>query len=183
VEIYLATTQRSQWKETYHVGRLLDYALQNGSNEKLNGVMTHAVQLFRSNRLSKIDMGCQASTMLATAHFGFRKWAQILLSLAWRDVLEGVDMPKGVAYAFVIARSRWRSMALESGNFADDCDRPLLLRLQRDCERPTITGRVDVAHIEAIDRYFVKPDTVGAVRQAVQLLGTRSPGHNNGGDR
>src|SRR5262245_55334836 len=60
---------------------------------------------------------------------------------------------------------------------------PLVLPLQRDRERPTVTVRVDVAHIEAVDRYFVKPDTAGAIRQAEHLLGAPDPGHNNGGDR
>jgi hypothetical protein len=65
-----------------------------------------------------------------------------------------------------------------------------LLPLQRDREGPTITVRVDVAHIEAINRYFVKPDTVGSTRQAERLGhktrdGVRAHilGHNNGGDR
>jgi len=60
----------------------------------------------------------------------------------------------------------------------------LLLPLQRDGEVPTITVRVEVAHIEAIERYFVQPDTVGSTRHKIEgVTREHKIGHIHGGDR
>ncbi len=42
----------------------------------------------------------------------------------------------------------------------------LPLALQRDREVPTVTIRIEVADIEAIERYFVRPDAAGNFSQA-----------------
>jgi hypothetical protein len=42
----------------------------------------------------------------------------------------------------------------------------LFLPLQRDREVPTVTIGIDVAHIEAIERYFVRASAAGSLRQA-----------------
>jgi hypothetical protein len=54
--------------------------------------------------------------------------------------------------------------------------RPLLLSLQqRDREGPTIAIGIDVAHIEAVDWYFVKPEAIGRIGQAKHLGPIETP--------